>query len=329
VLHRSLHHLQAAEYLAETRLRPERVYTFKHPLTQEVAYQSLRHETRQHYHAYIAQVLAAQCPDTVAAQPALVAHHYTAAGLGTQAIPYWQQAGQQALAHSANAEAIRHLTQGLETLKALPITPERRQQELHLLLTLAIPLKMLKGNLAPDVEHIYTRVLELCHQMEDSPQRFAGLMGFWWFVLGLARYRMAHELATQCFALAQRLHHPMLLRVAHHLLGVPLFYMGEVAAARTHLEQSLVQYDPGEMRALPFRRATDFGVVSLSHLSWALWLLGYPEQACAKLHAACALAQELSHPPSINYTLHFASGLYQYGFFLFVLNNRVNSSMLY
>src|SRR4029077_196971 len=36
VLHRSLAHLQAAEFLYETRLFPERAYTFKHALTHEV-----------------------------------------------------------------------------------------------------------------------------------------------------------------------------------------------------------------------------------------------------------------------------------------------------
>src|SRR4029434_9994907 len=38
VLHGSLSHLQAAEFLYETRLFPEREYTFKHALTHEVAY---------------------------------------------------------------------------------------------------------------------------------------------------------------------------------------------------------------------------------------------------------------------------------------------------
>src|SRR4029450_12869171 len=38
VLHRSLAHLQATEFLYETRLFPECEYTFKHALTHEVAY---------------------------------------------------------------------------------------------------------------------------------------------------------------------------------------------------------------------------------------------------------------------------------------------------
>jgi class 3 adenylate cyclase len=46
-LHSALAHLQAAEFLYETRLFPEREYTFKHALTHEVAYNSLLLERRR------------------------------------------------------------------------------------------------------------------------------------------------------------------------------------------------------------------------------------------------------------------------------------------
>ena len=55
-----------------------------------------------------------------------------------QAIPYWQQAGQKASQRSAYAEAIGHLSRGLELLKTLPDTPERAQQELSLQLALGV-----------------------------------------------------------------------------------------------------------------------------------------------------------------------------------------------
>src|SRR5438132_2773627 len=49
-LHRHLTHLQAAEFLYETRLFPELEYTFKHALTHEVAYGSLLQERRRAFH---------------------------------------------------------------------------------------------------------------------------------------------------------------------------------------------------------------------------------------------------------------------------------------
>ena len=58
-LHRGLAHLQAAEFLYETRLFPERDFTFKHALTHEVAYGSLLQERRQVLHARIVEALEA------------------------------------------------------------------------------------------------------------------------------------------------------------------------------------------------------------------------------------------------------------------------------
>src|SRR5262249_6617022 len=104
-MHQDLRHLQAAEVLYETYVSTALAYAFKHVLTQEVAYQSLVQRARQQYHAHLAQVLAAQFPEVAQTQPAVLARHYTDAGLAAQAIPYWQRAGQQALEHSANREA--------------------------------------------------------------------------------------------------------------------------------------------------------------------------------------------------------------------------------
>ena len=119
-MHRDLGHLQAAEFLYETYAPPALVYTFKHVLTQEVAYQSLVRRVRQQYHARIAQVLEERFPEVAEAQPELLAQHYTEADQGEQAIPYWQRAGQRAVERSAHVEAISHFTQGLELLKTLP-----------------------------------------------------------------------------------------------------------------------------------------------------------------------------------------------------------------
>ena len=56
-LHRGLAHLQAAEFLYETRLFPEQEYTFKHALTHEVAYGSLLQVRRRALHARIVEAM--------------------------------------------------------------------------------------------------------------------------------------------------------------------------------------------------------------------------------------------------------------------------------
>ena len=74
-LHRGLAHLQAAEFLYETRLFPEREFTFKHALTHEVAYGSLLQERRRVLHARIVEAIEALYPDRLAEQVDRLAHH--------------------------------------------------------------------------------------------------------------------------------------------------------------------------------------------------------------------------------------------------------------
>jgi hypothetical protein len=52
-----LTHLQAGEFLYETRVFPELEYTFKHALTHEVAYGSLLQERRRLLHELIVKAI--------------------------------------------------------------------------------------------------------------------------------------------------------------------------------------------------------------------------------------------------------------------------------
>jgi predicted ATPase len=93
-LQQGLRQLVAAEFLYQQGLPPQATYRFKHALIQDTAYQSVLRSTRQQFHQRIAQVLAAQFPETAETQPELLAQHYTEAGLTAQAVDAWQRAGQ-------------------------------------------------------------------------------------------------------------------------------------------------------------------------------------------------------------------------------------------
>src|SRR5262249_7137715 len=154
----------------------------------------------------------------------------------------WQQAGQRAIARSANLEAVSHLTKGLELLKTLPATPERTEQELMLQLALGRPLLMLKGHSAPEVEHAYSRALALCQQAGDSPQRFAALEGLWAFYNARGMFAISRQLAEQSLSLAQSMGNKLFVHEAHEALGATLFSLGEFVLARAHLEQACAFY---------------------------------------------------------------------------------------
>ena len=180
-LQHGLKQLVEAELVYQRGLLPQANYLFKHALIQDTAYQSLLKSTRQQHHRQIAHVLAERFPETVEAQPELVAHHYTEAGLIEQAIPYWQKAGERATQRSAYVEAISHITKGLELLKTLPDTPGCTQQELTLQIALGAPLRATKGMAAPELERGYARARKLCQQTGETPQLFPVLWGLWGF----------------------------------------------------------------------------------------------------------------------------------------------------
>jgi class 3 adenylate cyclase/predicted ATPase len=310
LLQHELGRLVEAEIVYQRGVPPQATYVFKHALIQDAAYQSLLRSTRQQYHQHIAQVLAEQFPETAETQPELLAHHYTEAGLGEQAIDYWQRAGQQALQRSANPEAVQHLTAGLKLLATLPETPARAQQELEIQTALGPALMATKGQAAPEVEQTYARARVLCAQVGETPQLFSTLRGLCWVYLNREALPTARELGTQLLRLAQRAAAPTHLLEAHDALGGILFFLGEYAAARTHLEQGIALTDPAAQRSLALRHGVAPAVRCLAHAAPTLWCLGYPEQAVRRSQEALGLAQGLTHPFSLALAQHFAAYLH-------------------
>jgi predicted ATPase len=310
-LQRGLQQLVEAEFLYQQGLPPQATYLFKHALIQDAAYQSLLRSTRQRHHQHIAQVLEARFLELCETQPELLAHHYTEAGLGGQAIPYWQRAGERAIERSAHVEAMSHLTRGLDVLKTLPDTPERTQHELALHTAMGVPLRAIKGFGAPEVGQVYARARELCQHVEETPQLVPVLRGLWEFYELQGALQTARELGEQLLTLGQHVHEVESLLVAHNVLGDTLVWLGEFAGARAHLEQGMALYNLQQHRSHAFLYGYDSGVHCLSFGAWALWYLGYPDQALRRIHDALTLAQELSHPFSLAFALAFAAWLHQ------------------
>jgi class 3 adenylate cyclase/tetratricopeptide (TPR) repeat protein len=309
-LWRGLVQLVQAEVLYQRGALPQATYLFKHALLQEAAYQSLLKSTRQHYHQRIAEVLAAQFPETTATQPELLARHYTEASLQAQALPYWHQAGQRAMARSAYAEALQHLTTGLEVLATAPETPARHQHELDLLTAFARVLGITKSTAAPELEPVLTRAAALAQQVGEPSQRFAVLYALWTFRNVRVESQAAQAVAEQLLDLAQRQQDPALLLGAHHALGVTLGQLGAFALARTHHEQGIALYD-SQRHATPHPGSVrNHGVSFRALVAHVLWALGYPDQAVKRSQEALAMAHALAHPYSMVEALRLSARLH-------------------
>ena len=307
VLQHSLRQLVEAEIVHQRGLGSQALYTFKHALIQDAAYQSLLKSTRQQYHQRIAQVLETQFPETAATQPELLAYHYTEAGLAEPAIGYWQRAGRQAARRSAHLEAIAHLTKGLELLLCLPETPARTHDELPLQIGLGASLMITQGYTTPAAEHAYARARALCQQVGDVAQLSRVLFALWGIYANRANHSTARELGAELLALALRLDNPTTLLVAHHAVGSTWYWLGELTQARGALEHALAleahqpQVDDTATTALVAR------VANYGYTAWTLWLLGYPQQAAQHNDQALTLAHALAHPFSQVVALLYAA----------------------
>ena len=131
-LQRSLTHLQAAEFLYETRLFPEHAYTFKHALTHEVAYRSLLQERRRALHARIVEALETLASERLADHVERLADHAVRGEVWDKALLYCWQAGAKAMERSASREAVGCYEQALTAIAHLPEQRDLREQAIDL-----------------------------------------------------------------------------------------------------------------------------------------------------------------------------------------------------
>jgi len=175
-LRAALAQLEEAELLFRSDMPPDARYTFKHALVQDTAYETLLRSRRQLLHRQIADVLRGEFPAVAAAEPELVAHHLTQAGLDEPAIEWWGRAGDQAVRRSAFKEAAAHLGKAIELADKLAATAPRAAagiDRLHLQTSLGNALIWSKGHQAPEASAAFARARELASREEDASERFS------------------------------------------------------------------------------------------------------------------------------------------------------------
>jgi class 3 adenylate cyclase/predicted ATPase len=295
-LRQRLGQLVGAELLYQRGRPPRARYMFKHALIQDAAYASLLKRTRQQYHHQIAQMLEAEFSETVEAEPELVAHHYTEAGLNEQAVGYWYQAGRRATERSAYKEAISHLTTGLTLPRTLPESLARHQRELQLQTTLGAATLMVRGHASPEVEAAYRRAHVLCQQLGGTQDMLPVLFGLWRFFVMRADYAMARQLGEDLLGLAERSDDLPAHVIPHYAVGFTCFCLGELLPASSHLEEGIAHYIQAQRSFTVFKAGQDPGVACRLYAALTLWAMSYPDQALARAHDSLRLAIELGHP---------------------------------
>ena len=282
--------LQAGEFIYEQPSLAGVEYTFKHALTQEVAYNSLLLERRKPLHERAAGAIESLYADRLDDYLNDLAHHYQRSDNVSRAVEYLGRAGQQAMQRSAYTDAVSHLAAAIDLLQKLPDSPEHIQRELLLQLAVGPALMAAKGYTAQEVERAFTRARDLCERLGDPPQLFHVLYGLWAVHIYRGELQTAHQLGERLLRRAQSAQGPALLSWAHHALGSVYLFMGELLLAKEHLDLALSLDDP-ERPSRALLLSGDARVVVLENLGLLLWGLGYPDQALKRCYEALALAR--------------------------------------
>ncbi len=139
----ALSKLQAAGLLFQRGDGVESVYTFKHALIRDAAYDSLLKSQRAVLHARIATTIEARFPEMADTQPELVAGHLTGAGLVDHAVRWWRKAGQRALSRLSFQEALAHFDHALALAPRLDSDPSHDRIAADLWLECAAALRQI------------------------------------------------------------------------------------------------------------------------------------------------------------------------------------------
>jgi class 3 adenylate cyclase/predicted ATPase len=276
---------------------PQATFLFKHALVRDAAYGSMLRGQRRRLHALIVAALEKRDAET-----AVLAQHCADAGLQEKAVGYWLGAGQEALRRSANVEAVAVLTKGLSLLETMPEDAWRQRQELELQIALGQAFQFTRGPAAQETGKAYKRAVQLGERLNHREGLPPIIFGVWVHHLMRGELERSREDALTMERLAEEEHDPRLSVMAFRLRGQSEFLLGDLAAARVHLERGLADFDAADRQFYSAITAQDGRVLMLAFLSAVLAALGYLDQSQARADDAVEEGRRLGH----NYTLGVA-----------------------
>jgi transcriptional regulator with AAA-type ATPase domain/tetratricopeptide (TPR) repeat protein len=302
VLGETLKTLQVREFLSESGHGDDREYTFRHALTQEVAYASLPDEQRRGLHAAILESLERVYAEDRIAD---LAHHAFEGQRWERAVGYLRRAGERAFARSANREAATCFENALAALARLPETRPRQELGIDLRFDLRNALNPL-GPAHRTLVHL--REAESLAEKIGDERRLGRAVSFSANCLVLmAEYSEAIAVGRRASSLAGSLADFPLQVASGMYLGRAYVGLGQYRRAAEVLGEVAGSLTGERMRdylGLPVLPA----VFARSHLVLALSELGEFAEAEAQTRRAIELAEESRNPDTLLWA-HGSAGM--------------------
>ena len=291
---------------------PAAVYTFKHALVQDAAYESLLKSRRIELHARIAHVLEKDFGDRVASAPEWLAHHHTKAGHLAQAIPLWRTAGTMAVKRVALKEAVAHFLKGLSMIEQLPPSPERDALELTIREPLNAAWTGLHGWAAPEVGVNATEILRLAESQGNSRSL---LLAMWWaWTNTITQGRIADSLVWVNRLLAEGGEGGNIdLRIFGHATAMVQYFLnGRFIESREQADRALALYDPSNPDSWVQTTGHDLRTFVKVYACQLIWMMGFPDQAARLSDESVAHARADGHAFNLVWALIFSAYVFAY-----------------
>jgi class 3 adenylate cyclase len=281
-LRQRLAHLQSAEFIYEQPTAGDIEYTFKHALTQEVAYNSILSERRKQLHERAGQAIESLFAASLADHYVDLARHYERSGSSLKAANYLRLAALQTISRGAHAEAKGQLSKALDLLREQPAAPEHDRIEIGVRLGLAICLWNDPSGAGLEVSvSILNPALQLCEKLGDSRSLFEVLWSLQFQYMARADYQRAHSICDQLLRIATiqaaETADVEMLCQARTWRGYSLLCQGEFLAAKEDLEcvYNLTITTPPKQEVALY----GWRIENRAFSSFVFWALGYPQSA--------------------------------------------------
>jgi class 3 adenylate cyclase/tetratricopeptide (TPR) repeat protein len=296
-LTRKLDGLQSGEFICEQPTIGDLEYSFRHALTQEVAYSSVLVEKRRSLHKRVAAAIEAVYQEQIDQHVSELAHHYQCSGDVERAVLCLKRAAEQVAQRSAVTEAQGRLDEAIELLRTLPPSQARDRTELALQTSLAALLTS-KSVGAPEREPSLMRAYELSQRVGNEQETIVILWQLCQLHIQQLRLREALKLAQRSLTLAKVVKDPVQKIGSWHNAGETYFWTGKLAQSRPYLERAFQLYEATSPAELIRSFGVDLWIATAFFLLVTDLMLSEPEKVIEWERLITRRAGASKHPYS-------------------------------
>jgi predicted ATPase len=196
----------------------------------------------------------------------------------------------------AEAQALLTALAETDEVKAAIAQRERR---LHLQLSYSRAMMWSKGFGADEALSAYARARELAAEGGADEDRYSLYYGQWLGLLNRGGLQQSRATAEAFLVDAAAAGKRMEAAVAHRILALNCFLLGDFAEARSHADRAIEFDDPARTAESRLRFGVDCGICALLYLAMAKWQMGEVDEAIRLSQEALTQATRSSHVQTV------------------------------